>query len=63
MPWAIDKYSTQKQNGIFRLTAEADANKLEAEHYAAAVSSLEKKQKAFDKVIDEWKKKVHSSPN
>ncbi|PAV73183.1 hypothetical protein WR25_14293 isoform F [Diploscapter pachys] len=46
------------ENAKSRLTAEADANKLEAEHYSAAVSSLEKKQKAFDKVIDEWKKKV-----
>ena len=55
--------SIQRKKWIFRLTAEADANKLEAEHYSAAVSSLEKKQKAFDKVIDEWKKKVHLSSN
>nr|CAA30855.1 myosin heavy chain 2 [Caenorhabditis elegans] len=46
------------ENARSRLTAEADANRLEAEHHAQAVSSLEKKQKAFDKVIDEWKKKV-----
>ncbi|CAD6189289.1 unnamed protein product [Caenorhabditis auriculariae] len=46
------------ENARGRLTAEADANRLEAEHHAQAVSSLEKKQKAFDKVIDEWKKKV-----
>ncbi|VDL86934.1 unnamed protein product [Nippostrongylus brasiliensis] len=45
-------------SGGQKLTAEADANRLEAEHHAQAVASLEKKQKAFDKVIDEWKKKV-----
>uniref|UniRef100_A0A7I4YBE2 Myosin head n=1 Tax=Haemonchus contortus TaxID=6289 RepID=A0A7I4YBE2_HAECO len=46
------------ENARSRLTAEADTNRLEAEHHAQAVASLEKKQKAFDKVIDEWKKKV-----
>ncbi|CAJ0600448.1 unnamed protein product [Cylicocyclus nassatus] len=46
------------ENARSRLTAEADTNRLEAEHHAQVVSSLEKKQKAFDKVIDEWKKKV-----
>ncbi|CAI5455740.1 unnamed protein product [Caenorhabditis angaria] len=46
------------ENARSRLTTEADANRLEAEHHAQAVSSLEKKQKAFDKVIDDWKKKV-----
>ncbi|CAI4222378.1 unnamed protein product [Auanema sp. JU1783] len=46
------------ENARSRLTAEADANRLEAEHHAQAVASLEKKQKAFDKVIDEWKKRV-----
>ncbi|PIO71814.1 myosin head [Teladorsagia circumcincta] len=45
------------ENARSRLTAEADTNRLEAEHHAQAVASLEKKQKAFDKVIDEWKKK------
>ncbi|KAK6019874.1 myosin head [Ostertagia ostertagi] len=46
------------ENARSRLTAEADTNRLEAEHHAQAVASLEKKQKAFDKVIDEWKKKA-----
>ncbi|ETN77931.1 hypothetical protein NECAME_10688 [Necator americanus] len=46
------------ENARSRLTAEADTNRLEAEHHAQVVASLEKKQKAFDKVIDEWKKKV-----
>ncbi|GMT32623.1 hypothetical protein PFISCL1PPCAC_23920, partial [Pristionchus fissidentatus] len=48
----------QLENSKTRLASEADANRTEAEHHATAASTLEKKQKAFDKVIDEWKKKV-----
>ncbi|KJH47330.1 myosin head [Dictyocaulus viviparus] len=46
------------ENSNTRLTAEAEANRLEADRHAQIVSSLEKKQKAYDKIIDEWKKKV-----
>ena len=38
------------ENARARLTGEADSNRIEAEHHAQAVGSLEKKQKAFDKV-------------
>uniref|UniRef100_A0A158PAE5 Myosin head n=1 Tax=Angiostrongylus cantonensis TaxID=6313 RepID=A0A158PAE5_ANGCA len=46
------------ENARSRLTTEAEASRLEAERHAQIVASLEKKQKAFDKLIDEWKKKV-----
>ncbi|CAJ0583983.1 unnamed protein product, partial [Mesorhabditis spiculigera] len=46
------------ENARGRLSAEAESNRIEAEHHGQAVASLEKKQKAFDRVIDEWKRKV-----
>ncbi|CAJ0934952.1 unnamed protein product, partial [Mesorhabditis belari] len=46
------------ENARGRLSAEAESNRIEAEHHGQIVASLEKKQKAFDRVIDEWKRKV-----
>ncbi|KAK0402451.1 hypothetical protein QR680_016341 [Steinernema hermaphroditum] len=46
-----------------RLTSEAEAARTDAEIHAANVQQLEKKQKAFDRVVEEWRKKVDDVSN
>uniref|UniRef100_A0A914RHA0 Myosin tail domain-containing protein n=1 Tax=Parascaris equorum TaxID=6256 RepID=A0A914RHA0_PAREQ len=41
-----------------RLSIEADDAHTEAERHIAIIAQLEKKQKSFERMVDEWKKKV-----
>lgn len=46
-----------------RLSIEADDAHTEAERYIAIIAQLEKKEKNFQRVVDEWKKKVDDASN
>uniref|UniRef100_A0A915A495 Myosin tail domain-containing protein n=1 Tax=Parascaris univalens TaxID=6257 RepID=A0A915A495_PARUN len=46
-----------------RLSIEADDAHTEAERHIAIIAQLEKKQKSFERMVDEWKKKVDDAGN
>uniref|UniRef100_A0A183TYJ1 Myosin motor domain-containing protein n=1 Tax=Toxocara canis TaxID=6265 RepID=A0A183TYJ1_TOXCA len=53
---ALEKIKSQ-------LALDADEAHKEAERHAAIVEQMEKKQKAFEKVVGEWKRKVDDASN
>uniref|UniRef100_A0AC35UID6 Myosin motor domain-containing protein n=1 Tax=Rhabditophanes sp. KR3021 TaxID=114890 RepID=A0AC35UID6_9BILA len=46
-----------------RLTADVEASRAEAELCANVINQLEKKQRAFDKICDEWRRRVDDLQN
>ncbi|KHN83384.1 Myosin-4 [Toxocara canis] len=46
-----------------RLSTDVDDAQVEAEKHIATIAQLEKKQKAFQQLVDDWKKKVDDASN
>uniref|UniRef100_A0A0N4ZXJ8 Myosin motor domain-containing protein n=1 Tax=Parastrongyloides trichosuri TaxID=131310 RepID=A0A0N4ZXJ8_PARTI len=46
-----------------RLSADVDASRSDSETFLSIINQLEKKQRAFDKICDEWRKRVDDLQN